>query len=97
MCWKCGAVLTVPKPVNRTECCPSCDALVRCFKNCILYDPGAHYDCHESLDEAFNDKEGANFCDWFSLKGDAAPSAGAAPHSTKTTAAKAAFDQLFGA
>jgi hypothetical protein len=69
---------------------------VRCCKNCLHYDPGAHYDCHERLDGAVNDKEGANFCDFFSLKGDAVPPTGTVSHAVKHDAAKAAFDHLFG-
>jgi hypothetical protein len=34
----------------------------------MFYDPGAHYDCHETVDEPVRDKERANFCGSFLYK-----------------------------
>ena len=38
------------------------------LKNCKFYVPGAHYDCHETIEEAVTDKAHRNFCDFFSPK-----------------------------
>ena len=53
--------------VSRSDVCPSCGADVRSCKNCRFYEPGAHYDCRENIDELVKDKERANFCGWFMI------------------------------
>ena len=68
MCWKCGKPLVLDGTVSRSDVCPSCGADVRSCKNCRFYDPGAHYDCRETIDELVKDKERANFCGWFMIE-----------------------------
>ena len=68
MCWKCLQPVEIPMPVSRTATCPVCGTDVHCCKNCRFYAPGAHCDCHETVDEPVYDKERANFCDAFSLQ-----------------------------
>ena len=67
MCWKCGKEITINSPVSRSEVCPVCDADVRVCKNCTHYSVGLQYDCNEHISERVQDKERANFCDWFKL------------------------------
>lgn len=67
MCWKCGKEIKVTGIITRNDVCPACDTDVRCCKNCKFFEPGSHYDCHESIDEIVVDKERSNFCDFFSL------------------------------
>lgn len=67
MCWKCGKPLVLNGTVSRSDVCPDCGADVRSCKNCRFYEPGAHYDCRETVDELVKDKERANFCGWFML------------------------------
>ena len=67
MCWKCGKPIEVRGTVSRSDVCPSCGADVRSCKNCRFYEPGAHYDCRETVDELVKDKERANFCGWFMI------------------------------
>ena len=67
MCWKCGKTIELSGTVSRSDVCPSCGADVRSCKNCRFYEPGAHYDCRENIDELVKDKERANFCGWFMI------------------------------
>ena len=67
MCWKCGKPIELSGTVSRSDVCPSCGADVRSCKNCRFYEPGAHYDCRENIDELVKDKERANFCGWFMI------------------------------
>lgn len=70
-CWSCGAVLRdVPLPVGRGEECPECVALVRVCRMCAFHDPNAANECHEPMADLVADKEAANACDYFRLKGD---------------------------
>jgi hypothetical protein len=46
---------------------------MRCCKNCAFYNPGAHYDCRETVEELVADKERANFCEHFRLITGAVP------------------------
>ena len=71
-------------------------------KNCTFYEPGAHWDCRETIPEAVRDKERANFCDYFKLRpGTTADSrSGENPGATNSGAAadkaRDAFNGLFG-
>lgn len=72
MCWKCGKDINASR-VLRTDVCSDCGADLHVCKNCVFYDPGSHYDCHESVEDPVNDKERANFCDDFKPKSHFAP------------------------
>ena len=93
-CWKCGIEvpdITAVRKVLRTDTCSKCDSDVHACKNCQFYDRQYHNECRETQAEWVNDKERANFCDYF------APSnrpQGAAPKSS-TDQVKSAFDGLF--
>lgn len=67
MCWKCGNSIQVC--VSRNDVCSVCAADVHSCRNCKFFAPGQHYDCQESssLEGSVNDKERANFCDYFKL------------------------------
>lgn len=100
MCWKCGKTLDFTGVVSRSDVCPSCGADVRSCRNCTFYEPGSHYDCHESVDELVTDKERANFCGFFRLNADAGKSSasgsGSSSAQDKAAAARQAFNSLFG-
>ncbi len=112
MCWKCGKPLVLSGTVSRSDVCPSCGADVRSCKNCRFYEPGAYYDCRESVDELVKDKERANFCGWFMIapqdeagsasgtvaKGGSGSKGDAAASSNNaaSSAASDAFNALFG-
>ena len=98
MCKKCG------KPINQTEMfrsstCEFCGSDLHSCINCKFYEPGSHYDCHESVQERVSDKEKANFCDYFSVvslssfqNSDTAKDS----KTDKATFARNAFASLFG-
>ncbi|THB63761.1 MAG: hypothetical protein D6B27_11630 [Gammaproteobacteria bacterium] len=68
-CWNCGADLSqLPQPFSRKEECPGCSKEVRVCKMCIFYDPKLHNSCKEPVADRVNDKERANFCDYFKVK-----------------------------
>ena len=68
MCWKCGNTINIEEPVPRSAECPVCHADLHSCRNCSFYEPGSHYDCHETVDELVRDKEKANFCASFKVK-----------------------------
>ena len=112
MCWKCGKPIEINGTVSRSDVCPSCGADVRSCKNCRFYEPGAHYDCRDNIDELVKDKERANFCGWFmiasqteacSVSGGASSSGASSSGSSSSganaggsSAASDAFRALFG-
>ena len=93
-CYRCGTGLEPPKPVGRSESCPSCGAAVRCCRNCTFYDPAAHWECRETVGERVNDKEAANFCDWFRLA--QAAQKQDSTWKSRRDSARDSFDKLFG-
>ncbi|MCI1209818.1 MAG: hypothetical protein LKF96_10285 [Treponema sp.] len=92
MCWKCGNSVENVRDLHRTAVCPFCGADLHCCKNCSFYEPGSHYDCHETIDEPVTDKESANFCSYFSLR---TSFSGAADSAAAQQKARDAFNHLF--
>ena len=66
-CYKCGEVFPADLIITRSLECVQCSVPVRCCRNCTFYEPGAHWDCRETVPEPVYDKERANFCDYFRL------------------------------
>lgn len=97
MCWKCGKETKISGLVSRSDVCPNCGADIRCCKNCVFYELGAHFDCHETVDELVADKERSNFCDYFKLQcnGNLASNNSRA-NRKKSEESKNAFNSLFG-
>lgn len=97
MCWKCGKNLSFysGSVISRSESCPACNADIRSCRNCKFYEPGAHYDCHETIEELVSDKEKANFCDFFTLDPAAGPKS-ANNGASAADKARSAFNSLFG-
>ncbi len=95
MCYNCGSELIITGIIGRDAECPNCGASVRCCKNCQWYEPGAHYDCHETVDEPVQDKERPTFCDFFRLNTKAACT-DRSSQATKVQNARDAFNALFG-
>ena len=90
-CYRCGAEL--PNEIFRTTACESCDADAHVCRNCEFYEPGAHWDCRETIPEAVHDKVRSNFCDYF--RASAAQGTGDGSI-TKADNARKRLDQLFG-
>ena len=91
-CVFCRADLSIKGNVSRRDTCPHCQGDLRCCKQCNYYDPSAYNECREVSSERIMDKERANFCDYFVLKGSSAAGNG---HFDKTNKAKAALEALF--
>lgn len=68
-CAFCGSRLDLVSKVSRKDTCPKCGRDLRCCKQCKHYDPRAYNDCREVNAERIRDKDRANFCDYFILKG----------------------------
>ena len=93
VCWKCGASLDgVPMPLSRLSVCLSCRAELYVCKLCEFHDPKLSQGCLEDRAEHVQEKEHANFCEFFR------PRSGAfMPKDTSPTdAARARLDALFG-
>ncbi|MCL2094239.1 MAG: hypothetical protein FWH12_08640 [Treponema sp.] len=92
MCWYCGSSIKDPEPIGRQLRCPDCGKDLR---SCMHCRHNLKDGCKEAQAEKIQDKERANFCDWFSLDGrfrqEGKPQAGAAA----SDSAKAAFNNLF--
>ena len=71
-CWRCGKELGgLILPMSRREECAYCGAEQHVCKLCVHYNPNISDCCDEDLAERVNDKERANFCDYFSPNPDA--------------------------
>lgn len=93
MCWKCGKNIEEGTQIFRNSECSECKSDLHSCRNCKFYESGAHYDCKESVDFPVNDKERANFCDYFSVRFDFSSNA---KKNDKIDAARNAFNNLFG-
>ena len=94
-CYACGASLEALGRVYRSTLCPSCAKEVHVCLNCRFYEPGAHWDCRETISEPVRDKERANFCDFFMLTEEDRHSSKSSD-SEKARGARSKFDNLFG-
>ena len=74
-CAACGAPLTVSPPVGRKDTCDHCGADLRACRQCHYYEPRAPKECREPEVELVRDKEKANYCDYYRIRG-VAPAAG---------------------
>lgn len=50
---------------GRRDDCPKCHADVHACKNCKHYDPKAYNECREPSADRVQEKDRANFCDFF--------------------------------
>lgn len=65
ICGFCHQKITETKIHIRDEC-PACGRDLHICLNCQFYDTNAHRQCRESIREPVQDKERANYCDFFS-------------------------------
>jgi hypothetical protein len=68
-CVFCGEEIQIQGVVNRQDTCHHCNRDLRCCKQCKFYDQGAYNECREVSAERIIEKERANFCDYFALRG----------------------------
>lgn len=71
ICFNCSNELDLSPgdKVMRSEECPKCYGSVHSCKMCHFYDKNAYNECKEPSADRIVDKEMANFCDYFVLKG----------------------------
>ncbi|HCD27221.1 MAG TPA: hypothetical protein DER02_06855 [Gammaproteobacteria bacterium] len=93
-CWQCGSDLSeLPIPLSRHDQCPQCFNDLHTCRACRHFDATKVTECFEDRADPPVEKENANFCDFFAPKVDAYQ-----PRNTsKSDAAKAKLDALFGA
>jgi hypothetical protein len=88
-CSFCEKEIEVNGTVIRSDTCPHCGHDLRCCVQCKFYDPGSYNECKEVSAERVVDKERANFCDYFIIKGARENLSG------KEAIAKQALENLF--
>jgi len=91
-CAFCRGTLEVDGIVGRRDTCPHCNRDLRCCKQCKFYDPGAFNACREVQAHRIIDKERANQCDYFMLRGSKGSGGGSA---TRVKDARKALEALF--
>ena len=93
LCWNCGAGLAeVPLPLSRHANCPACYAHLHCCNLCQHFDPKRPAQCTEDRAEPPNNKETANFCEWFAPR---STNASATHGAAAADSARAKLDALF--
>ena len=90
-CVFCRGLLDIVAPVQRKDSCPHCHRDLRCCKQCKSYDPNAYNECREVAAQRILDKERANHCDYFVLRG----SKGEGRGLDRVKEAKKALEALF--
>ncbi|MCK4817295.1 hypothetical protein KA005_16105 [bacterium] len=64
-CYHCGNDIQMERKVGRQDTCSECGTCLHCCRNCRFFAPDVYHKCIESQAEWVNDKESANFCDYF--------------------------------
>jgi hypothetical protein len=64
-CHACGTELSFPGTPGRRDECSKCHADVHACKNCKHYDYKAYNECREPSADRVQEKDRANFCDFF--------------------------------
>lgn len=66
-CYYCGFGLSAAPP-GRLDVCPQCGKYVHVCRMCVHYDPAeTSKQCAEDDAERVQDKQAANFCDYFTV------------------------------
>lgn len=72
VCWRCGASLnSLTLPIQRADECSQCSVQIHVCKMCVAYSPRLAGACVEDRAEEVQNKEQANFCDYFKPASDA--------------------------
>ncbi len=93
-CHQCGWEWAIAGQPGRSETCERCGADLRVCLNCMSYDPRVAQQCRERRAEPVEEKDRANYCEWFEFARRAfVPRAGA---NSREQAARDQFKKLFG-
>ena len=69
-CWFCSVLLELPDgPVSFKALCEACGSWLHVCKGCKYYQPGLSNDCKIPDTPCIRDRESANFCEEFRMKG----------------------------
>ena len=88
-CVFCNQEIEFEGRVSRNDTCPKCGRDLHCCLQCKFYDSGSYNECKEVLAERTVDKERANICEYFVLKGSKEDESG------RKAIAKQALEDLF--
>ena len=88
-CAFCKKDLEFEGRVLRSDLCPHCGRDLHCCLQCTFYDQGSYNECKEVMAERVVDKERANMCEYFVLRGAKEGGAG------RQAVAKQALEDLF--
>lgn len=92
-CHRCGWEWKFTDLPGRSETCPQCRADLRTCVNCTFFDRRAAHQCRDGRAEPVEEKDRANFCEYF----DFAKRAWVGPEgNTREDAARAALRSLLG-
>jgi hypothetical protein len=93
VCWRCGASLEAePLPLTRLAECQACRADLHVCRLCEFFAPRVARQCREPVAEEVQDKQRANFCDYFQPRPDAFTAADTQP----AQEARRQLETLFG-
>ena len=88
-CHRCGALVTTAIVVSTA--CAKCGAALHCCAQCESFDPGARYECLQSITARVTPKDAFTTCSLFEPRSTVERETGSARQSTSRTA----FDDLF--
>ena len=71
VCYQCHKSLEIEheQRILRHEECSHCQVSLYCCRMCVFYDKNSYNECREPLAERIVDKEKANFCSYFKIRG----------------------------
>ncbi len=90
-CFQCGQEIAADRKILREDECPHCSSDLHCCRNCELFDPAVSNQCREPQADWVNDKERANFCEFFGF----AEKSRARDQRQEPASARDAFNRLF--
>ena len=95
ICWNCSRPTGIEGKIMRADQCPECLADLRCCRGCRHFDPMAHFQCREHIDDPIRNKEKANFCDFFQARAAMQSNGRIIRNADTKDARKKKFDDLF--
>lgn len=95
-CWKCGREYTLAGTPGRSESC-ICGADLKVCLNCASYDPRAAHQCRDRRAEPVDEKQIANYCEYFEMvRREYKPQERYAGDTSRESKARDALKKLFG-
>jgi hypothetical protein len=94
-CSRCGAF--VDAQIFSRSKCPKCQQDLRSCAQCVYFDPGARFECSQTIAARISPKDAANECTLFAARTswERETSSAQAQKPSEPSGAKKAFDDLF--